>query len=561
MKADLTRRTFDPLKHFTRVLMQQGRVQLDADWNEQTAELLYYLRALAADLIGQHGGPAVSAGNVGFAISALSTAPGATPATNDFAIGSGHYYVDGILCEADSKPIPITGFPGSKMVKLLYWPRGDLEFRSGDYVEVSGASGAVQQARITGPDPGGRTLTLDADVSAFKTESVKPLVQRLMTYLTQPDYPASDKDLTTAQNYLVFLDVWERLITYVEDDSVREVALGGPDTTARSKIVAQVKVAEGTPGATTTDSQSPCVVFTLTPKDLSVIAPPLWSNRGWLKAKAKQDSTSTDPCIISPGARYRGPENQLYRVEIHRPGVGWGGTGDPPTTTGATFKWSRENGSAIYPIVKLNSGGGATTVFLENLGRDVRFGLREGDVEGDWVEVIDDDYVLQNRAEPLLKVHSIDRTGMSVTLEGTRTSNVGEDFTKHPLLRRWDHKAGERVEGGLPLGSDGAALILEGSGDSSNWLELEDGVKIQFQTPDLGQQENQYRTGDYWLIPARTATGDVEWPRENDGQGNPIAKQPDGIEHHYAPLAVIKLEAGVGITVHPCQKTIKPAAK
>jgi Family of unknown function (DUF6519) len=97
MKADLTRRTFDPLKHFTRVLMQQGRVQLDADWNEQSAELLHYLRALAADLIGPHGGPDDGSGKTGFAISAFTTKPDPP----DFIIGAGHYYVDGILCEAD----------------------------------------------------------------------------------------------------------------------------------------------------------------------------------------------------------------------------------------------------------------------------------------------------------------------------------------------------------------------------------------------------------------------------------------------------------------------------
>ena len=54
MKGDFSRNTFDPRKHFTRVLMQQGRVQLDADWNEQAAILLHYVRTLAADLIGPH---------------------------------------------------------------------------------------------------------------------------------------------------------------------------------------------------------------------------------------------------------------------------------------------------------------------------------------------------------------------------------------------------------------------------------------------------------------------------------------------------------------------------
>src|SRR5215510_16247031 len=101
MKADLSRSTFRPLKHFTRVLMQQGRVQLDADWNEQAAIQLRYLRALAADVIGEHGGPAA---NWGFAITELKLTP---PVRTDFRIGPGHYYVDGILCEVDSTPVPV----------------------------------------------------------------------------------------------------------------------------------------------------------------------------------------------------------------------------------------------------------------------------------------------------------------------------------------------------------------------------------------------------------------------------------------------------------------------
>src|SRR5438445_12157848 len=95
LRGDFTRDTFDPLKHFSRVLMQQGRVQLDADWNEQTSILLHYLQTLAADLIGPHGGPASSDGGPGegFQISE------ATPPASDFLIGFGRYYVGGLLCE------------------------------------------------------------------------------------------------------------------------------------------------------------------------------------------------------------------------------------------------------------------------------------------------------------------------------------------------------------------------------------------------------------------------------------------------------------------------------
>ena len=34
MGGDYTRFTFDPKKHYAGVLKQQGRVDLDADWNE-----------------------------------------------------------------------------------------------------------------------------------------------------------------------------------------------------------------------------------------------------------------------------------------------------------------------------------------------------------------------------------------------------------------------------------------------------------------------------------------------------------------------------------------------
>ena len=106
MKGDFSRDTFDASKHFSRVLMQQGRVQLDADWNEQASILLHYLQTLAADLIGPHAGPANA---LGFEIKIK-------PDDNDLTIGKGHYYVDGILCEneddcaytkqPDSYPLP-----------------------------------------------------------------------------------------------------------------------------------------------------------------------------------------------------------------------------------------------------------------------------------------------------------------------------------------------------------------------------------------------------------------------------------------------------------------------
>ena len=547
-RGDFTRDTFAPLKHFSRVLIQQGRVQVDADLNEQIAILLRYLQTLAADLIGRHGGPA---DHWGFAIAPAGLRD------RDFRIGPGHYYVDGILCEVDATPVSaIVQQANTKQVQVSAAMVDGVVFQPGQYVEVFSAAQPPNAAnpiltKITAVDQVLRTLTLDTDVQVFQAAAAVPRIRRVATYLTQPDYPVPAAEQLRQGTHQVYLDVWERHLTYVEDDGIREVALGGPDTAARAKVVWQVRVMEAA-GATALSRDRPC----LSVDELRAAQQP--DNRGRLKAMAKQDTPSTDPCVVSPSARYRGPENQLYRVEIHRAGDAW--DGKTAKISAATFKWSRENGSVVFPISKMatDSAAGTTTLTLENLGKDDRLTLSVGD----WVEIQDDDSVLQNRADKLLQVHSIDRMSMTVILSGIPGSSVGQVPAKHPLLRRWEQTEGDPTEGGLQLGDDGAALIIEDGGD--NWLGLEDGVQIQFQPADSDQPANHYRTGDYWLIPARTATGDVEWPTALDSQGKPmaLAVKPHGVEHHYAPLAVISLDAsGTVKLAHDCRLKFDGLAK
>src|SRR5512136_631191 len=58
MKGDFTRLTFDRKKHYRGVLMQQGRVQLDSDWNEQVQIAEHRYSTFLGDLVGQSGAPA-----------------------------------------------------------------------------------------------------------------------------------------------------------------------------------------------------------------------------------------------------------------------------------------------------------------------------------------------------------------------------------------------------------------------------------------------------------------------------------------------------------------------
>src|SRR6266545_1879482 len=57
MNGDITRSTFRPERHFSGVRSQQGRVQLDADWNEQADITGHRDRVGTEDVIGPRGGP------------------------------------------------------------------------------------------------------------------------------------------------------------------------------------------------------------------------------------------------------------------------------------------------------------------------------------------------------------------------------------------------------------------------------------------------------------------------------------------------------------------------
>lgn len=114
---------------------------------------------------------------------------------------------------------------------------------------------------------------------------------------------------------------------------------------------------------------------------------------------------------------------------------------------------------------------------------------------------------------------------------------------KHAKVRRWNQQETNQ-DPDLPSLCGGAIPVTESS-ETTGWLELEDGIRIQFQPPVQppapGEPPTYYRTGDYWLLPARVATGDIEWP---GGQGDPLPIGPHGIDHHYAPLAVVTIADG-----------------
>jgi hypothetical protein len=474
MKGDFTRITFDPANHFSRVLLQQGRVTLDADPNEQADILLHYLRTLARDLIGAYGGPF---DNSGFA---LSVDDSVKPAKLN--ISAGRYYVNGILCENDGC----------------------------DY---------SQQPDYTPPGPDANGQGGDA----------------LLAQLASP----------TAQTFWLYLDVWERHISWIENDHIREVALGGPDTCSRSKVVWQVKALSVAAIQTTLQSMiatlaqqiqastdptqtaalqarsdqlnSDLQLLTELPSQSpDVCAAPLDTLVGLgnsqLAARLDPGQQIPDPCTLSPGAAYRGTENQLYRVEIQQGNAG----GATPT-----FKWSRDNGSVA-------------TRWLSTDGNDLVVTSTRGFTAGTWVELSDDHLDLLGEPGLLVKLASVQNDRLSVDPDSVPSgqSIAWTQQLSNPKVRRWDQTENDNI-----TLINGAVPVVEATSTNPNWIDLEDGVQVQFAAG------GQYRSGDYWLIPARVATATIDWPANKDGT---LLKPPFGIEHVYAPLGFVGWSGTVG---------------
>jgi hypothetical protein len=156
---------------------------------------------------------------------------------------------------------------------------------------------------------------------------------------------------------------------------------------------------------------------------------------------------------------------------------------------------------------------------------------------GDHVELEWDDLVLANRAEPLLRVTGVDPTALTVDVTPAPTPVAAD---QHPRLRRWDQKRTKAQ----PLADDNTLPVVEAGGLDGPWIDLAHGVQVQL----VAEAGTVYRTGDFWVIEARTVIGDVVWPQETDADGHPVpqALPPRGVEHHYAPLARVTVAADSG---------------
>ena len=425
MSGDYSRQRFDPNNDFSGVLQQQGRVQLDADWNELINILDRRLRAETTDIIGR--GVVPNETPAGFQIQL---------AGGVLTIGRGRIYVDGLLAENHGKA-PLEFDP------VLAEQRGTLPVPYNEQPYLPNASAVAPAPQEGGP-------------------------------------------------HLVYVDVWEREVTSLEDPDLIEKAVG-VDTTTRLQIVWQVKVLPNVGAGVTCDTPVRAWTDLIAPSD------------GRLSTAAVGVPDETDPCLIPPSGGYRGLENRLYRMEIH--------DGGPSGT--ATFKWSRDNASVATNVTTIPT---LDTLKVTRVGRDsvMRFNV------GDWIEITDDwlEFARQPGVNPQLagvmaQIKNVDDATQIITLTSSLPANVFQtdsqgktDPARHTRIRRWDQRGQVRDTNGnllVDLNAPGSKGVIPVPIPGTSII-LEDGVQVTFDTPASGT----YHIADYWIFAARTADASVE---------------------------------------------------
>ena len=449
MGGDYTRFIFKAEKNYSGVLKQQGRVALDSDWNELSDIADRKWRSETFDIIGQCVVP--------------NTTPDAFAVTptgsGTFNIGIGRSYVDGIQTENHG-----------------------LDPRRYDSI--------LGENQGTTPVP----------------------------YSDQPFFPAPLPPSLTApalppilgRTDLVYLDIWQREVTVIEDPGIKEIALGGPDTTTRVQTAWQVKAIPDVGDAACPDP---------IPRWDDVVRP----SGGRLTTSTFVPPPDDNPCIIAAAGGYRGIENRLYRVEIHTPG----GLGT------ARFKWSRNNASIVSEVEAIS--GSADQITVRQIGRDqiLRFNV------GDWIEITDDHREFQRQPGHIGQITNIDEANRIMTIHNAIPGSLNldpTDATRHTRVRRWDQSSG--------VDADGLLSVTAGP------VDIEDGLQVAFSL-DPAIVGGEFKIGDYWVFYARTADGSVE----------PLVEAPPrGIRHHYCRLALVTWGANAQSTfVRDCRNLWPPA--
>ena len=316
-------------------------------------------------------------------------------------------------------------------------------------------------------------------------------------YADQADFPGAP---ALPAEYVLYLDVWERVVSALDDTGLVDPALHGADTCTRTQVLTQLKwcppPAAGAIPMCEDPAQNP-------PSGDATLTASLRTGAGAATADP------CDPCadaidVTAPIGNY------LFRIEVHSV------EGPPNKPTNVVLKWSSENGAEQHPIGSTPADFGGTSYIYEQV---------------------------DETTERQLGVHL--STGFSPT-RGTLTTTLATTGTG--FVRRWDGVVSLAIDATGTASLDAAAtpasidagipLTLAGSLDSHGNVTLGSNLSMALASLQVSLPlDSTFVPGDYWLALVREAAPDVFIP-------NP---QPYGIRHHYLTLG--QTAAGGAFTV------------
>jgi Family of unknown function (DUF6519) len=203
-------------------------------------------------------------------------------------------------------------------------------------IDIVGPAAAIKDGYLPGSGSGPGGISIAPGV--FYLGGWRLALDAAVDLAQQPDWLNQPPLTITSGNVLVALLLNEQTVCAVEDQALREVALGGPDTAARTRLMQhflRLKLEPKTcaAGAKLVAQDLATDGVTLDPATLQMMS------QARLEVGFVPGPTSTDPCTPAAAGGYLGADNQLVRVTV---------TAYDATAKTGTLLWSWNNASILY---------------------------------------------------------------------------------------------------------------------------------------------------------------------------------------------------------------------
>jgi hypothetical protein len=516
MGSDRARVTFDERRKYRRVVAQQGRAIVDADLNEAQEIITEEMRREALDVVGPSGTPdngyqvVVPATLLGPSLPVtLVTGNTLTAVNHNLSGGQGIVFT---LGSGGVLPAPLT----TGTTYYVIWVDHN------DFQVSTTPSPSVITLTSTGTLPFNVVqlpLPYDIQISqgTLYVGGMRVTLQAPILYSNQPDWPPnlpnspSMPSSPTAE--IVYLQLIEQEVSAWEDAPLREVALGGPDTAQRTRLLQHIVRFSVTPPTSpallSCATAEPQLITSLGTQGLTFDSNTMrLTSTCTLQATFTTPTASTDPCLPATQTGYLGAENQLIRVQIAPPV-----TTVPPPATAPVLVWAYDDASALYPanlvtttttqtIVQLTTGPvDANHQPRSDQYAELLFVTTQLDTHGNYVAAA---------TGILVGIASYDPGALTLTLNVTFGSPGSQAVTV--WVRIWETPITLTAGTPLAIGATGLSVTLNTTGT------------------------NPFVIGQYWMLALRPNAPTQVFPQRYLDAPQP----PDGPRQWLCPLGVVE---------------------